>query len=163
MTTFGEGKYCIIIGGFSIFGAGFLFESLVDIVSAMWLFVIGAALVCSNSAGCFSRVPFWPVTPPCWSGYRLILFRECLSHDIIIICRGSNIREKVFHCIEKYIIHYNVRTDVRKYVVTGLKHSRESIRRYPDHTQRSLVVSNSLSLPRLLCFNWTPILIARFW
>ena len=54
----------------------------------------------------------------------LLLSRECLSHDI------------------NYFRMF--RTNVRKYDVTWLEHSLESWKRYPDHSQRSLVYSISV-------------------
>ena len=59
------------------------------------------------------------------------LSRECLNHDT------------------RHVLS-NVRTNVRKYVVTWLEHSRESNRRYPNHPQRSLVLATFCHQLKLL-------------
>ena len=71
-----------------------------------------------------------------WSGYRLLLLRECSSH-----CHN---------------VLSNVRTNVRKYVVTWLKHSRECNRPVPgptDNWHGSSMVKGSFNVKLSLTSN----------
>ena len=86
-------------------------------------------------------VIIWGIHRPVW------LFQCILSHDNSINdLRTENTDVGILHGIgpgiglyitrmfePRHNILSNVRTNVRKYVVTWLKHSRDSNRRYPDH------------------------------